>query len=85
MDTEICKLKHDSIDAHLKQHDELLDKHGIEIEALKLNQNSTNTKLDNICDKLDGLIAAIYDFIKAAVLGICGIGITFIIWYIQSL
>lgn len=85
MDIEICKLKHDAIDAHLKQHDELFDKNREEMEALKLNQNTTNTNLDNICKKLDKLVAAIYDFIKAAILGVCGAGITFIIWYIQSL
>lgn len=85
MDRELCELKHASVDDRVENAESRLDKHDEEIKALQLGQTATNTRMDNVCDKLDKLINAIYDVTKTIVGGVIVVGVGFIIWYIQKL
>lgn len=85
MDKEICEVKHANVEEHLQANDSRLDKHDEEIKALQIGQATTNTHMDDICNKLDKLVDAIYDVIKSTVGGIVVVGVGFIIWYIQGL
>ena len=85
MDIELCALKHASVDERVDNAECRLDRHDEEIKALQLGQTATNTRMDNVCDKLDKLIDAIYDVTKTTVGGVIVVGVGFIIWYIQKL
>lgn len=77
MEQTACDYKHNVIDKRLDNHEERLGK-------LEISQKETNTRMDNICDRLDKLIDALYDIIKSMVGGIIVLGIGFIVWYIQK-
>lgn len=81
---ETCELKYDAIDEKVRKHDDILEVHTNEITALKLGQNTTNVKLDAVCDKLDKLISAIYDASKTIIGSLIAVGLGFIVWYIQK-
>lgn len=85
MEKAMCDLKHANVEEHLQANDNRLDKHDEEIKALQIGQATTNTHVDDICIKLDKLIAAIYDVIKSTIGGIIVVGVGFIVWYIQKL
>lgn len=77
MERTACDYKHNIIDKRLDSHEERLGK-------LEIGQGETNTRMDNICDRLDCLIDALYDIIKSMIGGIVVLGVGFIIWYIQK-
>lgn len=85
MEQEVCDLKHVSIDKHSELVDKRLDNHSKRLDKLEIGQTATNTRMDNVCDKLDKLVDAIYDVLKSTVGFVIVTGVLFIIWYIQGL
>lgn len=81
----VCDLKHEQIDKHSELVDKRLDNHGERLDKLEIGQTATNTRMDNVCDKLDKLADAIYDVLKSTAGFIIITGVLFIIWYIQKL
>jgi len=85
MEKEICDMKHEALDKFLNATDEILDSHEERLSKLEAHQIKTNTQLNNLCDRMDKLIDAIYSILKSSIGSIIVIGIGFIIWYIQKL
>lgn len=72
-----CIEKHKTIDARLKNHDEILDEHGEKITKLEINDAKQDVTIDNVCQKLDGLIKALWGL--AVSIGLSGLGFIFTI------
>lgn len=85
MENEVCNLKHDTIDKYFESTDRILISHEERLDKLETAQAETNVRMDNVCNRLDKLIDALYDVFKPAIGAIVVMGLGFIIWYIQKL
>lgn len=67
---------------------ECLDDHEDRIKYLELADTETKTELKNLIKQVEKLVCTIEKFmsnIYKGVLGAAGLGVGFIIWYIQTL
>lgn len=53
---EVCQEKHKRIDERLETHEKRLNSHSEELDRLSLSDTRNSTQIDNLCDKIDGLI-----------------------------
>lgn len=74
MDDAVIKVK-------VQEYDKLLREHGRRLDKIEQDSAAFREQIKNLCSKIDELTG----WVKALVLSIVGIGIGFIIWYIQSL
>ena len=69
------------IQVKVKDHDDLLKEHGKRLDKIEQDGAEFRVHIKNLCKKIDELTG----WIKALVVSIFGVGLGFIIWYIQSL
>lgn len=58
-----------------------LDEHEKRITILEISDATMSEKIDNLTDSIKELVS----WLKVAVIGICGLGVGFILWYIQNI
>lgn len=66
---------------------EKLENHEERIRSLEIADSETKTEIKNLIKQMEKLVETMEKFISTAwkaVLGASGIGISFIIWYIQK-
>lgn len=72
------------------RHEEVMDQlddHEERIRYLEIADTETKGEIKNLIKQMEKLVETMEKFISAAwkvTLGACGIGVSFIIWYIQK-
>jgi len=77
----------DEIKEKLCEHAEILDEHEDRIKYLELSDTETKTELKHLIKQVEKLVETIEKAMSNAfkiILSVAGIGIAFIIWYIQK-
>ncbi len=58
-----------------------LDEHEKRITSLEISDAKILEKIESLTDSIKELVG----WLKVAVIGMCGVGASFIVWYIQNL
>lgn len=66
MNQEVVEIK-------INEHDEMLKDHSCRIGTLEISDTKQDSKIDNLCDCLDGLIASNNKIFYALLFGMAGI------------
>lgn len=88
MDDQVCIEKHRRIDDKIKHHDDWLGEHEKKLDCLEKSDATNTNEIKNLCqqignqsDSIKGQTKAIWGLVTA----IAGAGVSFFIWYVQSL
>jgi archaellum component FlaC len=60
---ELCQERHKRVDERLETHERRLNSHSEELDRLSISDTKNSTQIDNLCDKIDGLVTIIKWFI----------------------
>ena len=77
---KICEERHKRVDERLDTQDRRLNNHGERIDALEQSRSRTDTRLENLCEKIESLVTTMRWFMGLAV----GALISFFFYAIQQ-
>lgn len=69
----VCERHHEITDC--------LDDHGKRIRTLEVSDAKMLQRIESLTKSIEELVS----WLKVAVIGICGLGVGFILWYIQNI
>jgi archaellum component FlaC len=69
---DLCNEKHKRVDERLETHEKRLNNHSDELDRLSTSDTRNSTQIDNLCNKIDGLITTNKWFIGLIVSGYVG-------------
>lgn len=81
MEDKVCEEKHKRIDECLVLHDRRLNNHSERLDKVEQYQNRVEVQIENLCNKIDGLISSMKWTSGLIITSLLG----FFIWYIQKL
>lgn len=61
-ETAVCTERHRRIDERLDTQDKRINNHSDRLDKVEQFQSRTETKIENLCERIDGLISVMNDY-----------------------